>query len=130
MASAAAFSMQETMDEVVKNTPGALSLLQDDSALETILDDAHSMGLKPELALLAPRLAGEIEALFEEAAREQSGLPLEKALQAMERAGKMEIELPLVPLQESFWKVFGQEDFPAGPELSALAARLGFSVHR
>ena len=73
--------------------------------------------------------AGEIEALFEEAARERSGLPLEKALQAMERAGKMEIELPLVPLQESFWKVIGQKDFPAGPELSVLAARLGFSGH-
>lgn len=130
MASAASFSMQEAMDEAVSNTPGALSLLRDDSALETILEDAHSMGLKPELALLAPRLAGEIEKLFEEAARDRSAVPLEKALQAMERAGKMEIELPLVPLQESFWKVIGQKDFPAGPELSALAARLGFSGHR
>lgn len=130
LACSASFSMQETLDEAVRNSPDAIDLLQADSLLEGILQDAHSMGLKPELSLLAPNLAREIENLFEEAAGKKAVPPLEKALHALERAETLAIELPVGPLQESFWKVACLEDFPASPALTALAGRLGFSGTR
>jgi Arginine decarboxylase (spermidine biosynthesis) len=122
--------MQEALDEAVRNAPDAVALLQADSLLEAILEDAHSMGLKPELALLAPRLASELESLFEEAAGEKAQAPLETALQALERAERLAIEIPAASLQESFWKVLCLKDFPASPALAALAGRLGFSQAR
>jgi hypothetical protein len=130
LACSAAFSMQEALDEAVRNAPDAVALLQADSLLEALLEDAHSMGLKPELALLAPRLSTELENLFEEAAVEKTPAPLETALQALERAERLAIELPVAPLQESFWKVLSMKDFPASPALEALAVRLGFSQGR
>lgn len=130
LASAASFSVQETLDEAVRNAPGALELLQADSLLETILEDAHSMGLKPELSLLAPRLVQELAQLFREAAEQRSAVPLEKVLKALERADSLSIDLPLPPLQESFWEVLVREDFPPSPVLDALAGRLGFSTRR
>jgi alpha-amylase/alpha-mannosidase (GH57 family) len=127
LACSASFSMQESLDEAVRNAPEALELLQADSLLEAILEDAHSMGLKPELSLLSPRISGELERLFTQAASEKDPAPLEKALHAIERAERLAIELPLATLQESLWKVIDTEGFPASPALTALAGRLGFS---
>ena len=130
LASAASFSVQETLDETVRNAPDALELLQADSLLESILEDAHSMGLKPELSLLAPRLVDELARLFREAAKRGILEPLKKALKAIERADSLSIELPLPPLQESFWEVLARKDFPGSPVLDELAGRLGFSAQR
>lgn len=127
LAAAAEFSIQESLDEAVRNAPDACGLLQADSLLEALLEDAHSMGLKPELSLLAPRLVLEIDGLFEDAAEKREVAPLEKILQALERARKMAIELPVAPLQESFWKVLSMEGFPASKAMESLAAMLGFS---
>jgi hypothetical protein len=127
LASAASFSVQETLDEAVRNAPDALELLQADSLLETILEDAHSMGLKPELSLLAPRLVLELKRLFREAAEQHATDPLKKAIMAIERADALAIELPMTSLQESFWEVLVRKDFPASPVLEALSGRLGFS---
>ena len=130
LASSASFSVQETLDEAVRNAPDALELLQVDSLLETILEDAHSMGLKPELSLLSPRVCQEIERLFREAATLGSNDPLNKALQAIERADSLAVELPLPALQESFWEVLVRKELFPSPVLDALATRLGFSARR
>lgn len=127
LACAASFSMQETLDEAVRNAPETLALLKADSLLEALLEDAHSMGLKPELSLLSPRLSRELEGLFAQAVSDKSPAPLEKALEAIEKADKLAIELPLAPLQESLWKVIDTGEFPISPALAALADRLGFS---
>jgi len=71
-----------------------------------------------------------LETLFEEAAGEKTQAPLETALQALERAERLAIEIPAAPLQESFWKILCLKDFPAAPALAALAERLGFSQAR
>lgn len=127
LACSAAFSMQEALDEAVRNAPEAIALLQADSLLEALLAEAHSMGLKPELALLAPRLSEELGKLFEESARTRTPAPLERALHALDRAESLAVELPREPLQEGLWKVMCMKEFPASPALAALKERLGFT---
>ncbi len=106
----------------------ALDLLEEGSPLADLLDDAHALGLKPELSLLAPRLAEELRLLIRHARLKQEPRGFALARHALDRADNLGIDIDIGRLQNETWRSLETERTRMGEDLLRLAERLGFAV--
>jgi hypothetical protein len=106
----------------------AQDLLDENSPLEALLEEAHSIGLKPELSLLAPRIAEELRLLVRKARIEEWPEGYERARKVLERRAVLSIDIRAERLQNETWRALEAQGSPIDENLAALAKALGFAV--
>ena len=108
----------------------ALDLLQEGSPLADLLEEARSLGCRPELALLAPRLAEELRRLIRRSRLERDGQGFALADRALVRARHLSIDMDVTRLQNETWRALEAEHNLLDDDLLRLADHLGFAVPR
>lgn len=124
-ASELAFKLR--LEALLSDTP-ALALLDPASPLGALLEEAHGVGLKPELSSLAPRLALELRNLVRRARLEYRPNLYEEALRALVRSRELSIDLDAWKTQNETCRALEATDKNPHPALLALARELGFSL--
>lgn len=126
---AAELALEHRLNALIEGTR-ALDLLQEGSPLAGLLEEAHSLGCRPELSLLAPRLAEEIRLLIRQSRLQREDEGFARAFHALERARILSIDMDVTRLQNGTWRALEAEQARMGEGLLQLAERLGFAVPR
>ncbi len=113
------------LEALIADTP-ALPLLDPASPLGTLLEEAHDVGLKPELSSLAPRLALELRNLVKTARLEFRPNLYDQARRAVIRSRELAIDLELWKTQNETFRALDAAGDRPHPSLAALATELGF----
>lgn len=124
---AAELAFKLRLEALITDTP-AIPLLDPASPLGALLEEAHSVGLKPELSGLAPRLALELRGLVRKARLEYHPNLYEEAHHALVRSRELAIDLETWKTQNETCRALEAAGSPPHPALLDLARELGFSV--
>ncbi len=125
---AAELSFRSHLQELVEASSTVLDLLSENSPLETLLEEAHSMGLEPELSVLAPHLARELHNALRAQRNVEEEAVLRRVLAHLERIRELHITLDLWRIQNEMWRLLESEKERTSGTLLNLAAFLGFAV--
>ena len=119
---------RERLAGMARQVSHVLDLLEPDSPLLTLLEEAHSMGLAPELSLFAPRLA---EGFHDELHRLRTA-PDEKILDRLLRLWRVarDLDIPVNPwrLQNEIWRSLERAEERTARRWLPLARELGFAT--
>lgn len=105
-----------------------LDLLKPDSKLEFLLDEAHSMGIYPEVSVLAEGMEkGFYDNLYEAGAKNDS-TEYAAILALWNKAVELGIEINRWRLQNGMWAILDENESAPSDELLSLAEALGFAT--
>jgi len=127
---AAGLVMRERFADLASRSPSAAALLAPESDLEALLEEAHSMGLEPELSLLAPRLAEEMHELLHRVRAFRDPAPLAECLHLWKRAKELDIRVDPWRLQNEIHRILENPLTDPDDTLLELAESLGFATPR
>ncbi|QTX31610.1 DUF3536 domain-containing protein [Aminithiophilus ramosus] len=125
----AELALEHRLASLIEGTR-ALDLLQEGSPLADLLEEAHALGCRPELALLAPRLAEELRQLIRRSRLKGDSEGFSLADRALTRARHLSIDMDVTRLQNETWRALETERNLLGDDLLRLADHLGFAVPR
>lgn len=123
---AAELAFKLRLESLIADT-SALPLLEPASPLGALLEEAHSVGLKPELSGLAPRLALEVRNLVRKARLEFRPELYEETRRALVRSKELSIDIEPWRTQNETCRALHASGTKPHPALLALARELGFS---
>jgi len=116
------------IEDLQKDVPNVLDLLMPESRLEFLLEEAHGIGICPEVSVLAPRM----EEAFHDKLREACGTNEEKAFEdiliSWRRALSLQIGIDRWRLQNQMWRILSENREAPCDAILALANELGFAT--
>lgn len=130
LSAAATLVFRERLASMAQEVSQVLDLLEPGSPLDALLEEAHSMGLAPELSLFAPRLA---EAFHDELHRLRYSAAdgsLDRLLRLWRRARELDIPVNPWRLQNEVWRFLERSSEDAARTWLPLAGELGFATPR
>ncbi len=116
------------MEGLQKEVAEALELLKPGSSLEILLEEAHGIGVYPELSVLAPRMEIEFHDNLQEALGKNDEKAYADILTAWRRAAALRIEIDRWRLQNQMWRVLSENSDAPGNAILALANDFGFAT--
>jgi hypothetical protein len=125
---AATLVYERRMRNLADDVLDIIDLLKPESSLEVLIDEAHSMGVAPELSSLAPALEG---AFFEKlitAMKTNDQGAFESVLSMWKKAREMKINIGKWRLQNAMWDILVRGDTDLSPVVLELAKALGFAI--
>ena len=105
-----------------------IDLLKPDSNLEFLLDEAHRMGIYPEVSVLAEGMESAFYDNLYEAGIRNDKAEYEAILVLWNRAVELGIEIPRWRLQNGIWAILDENDAEPSESLLSLAGALGFAT--
>ena len=105
------------------------TLLEPGSPLVNLLEEAHALGMEPELSLLRPRL----ECFFHDRLEDHrlgrsSEAPYAALLAVFQRTGELRMTLNLWRAQNELWRLLEEVGNAPGEDMLALARAWGFAT--
>lgn len=110
------------------STSSVLELLNPDSPLGVLLDEARSLGVDSNLSFLAPRIADEISDAIEKNALKQEENVYNKVIYYLKRIKELEIPLQFWHLQNQVWSILETKAATPPRAVLTLANELNFAI--
>jgi len=128
LASAGKLVYESMLERLVKTTKSIIGLLEPDSQLENILDEARDIGICPQTSVLAP---GMEEAFYDnlmEANLKNDKKAFIKLSSLWRRAMELEIRIDRWRLQNAVWDMLEKNTSVPNDILLEIAGELGFAI--
>jgi hypothetical protein len=125
---AASFVYEQKMKDLATDVLNILDLLEPESRLEVLLDEAHRMGVYPEVSALAPAMATAFREKLISAMNSDGEDAYSEVLALWRRAMELRIEIGRWSIQNRIWAILGRRETTLSNVVLDLAGALGFAT--
>jgi hypothetical protein len=125
---AASLVYKQKMRALASDVKDILDLLKPESSMEVLLEEAHSMGVTPELSALAPAMEEAFyDRLISANGANDTGA-FESLLEFLAKAGELKIDIGRWRIQNAMWDILVRGEAELRPVVLRLAGALGFAI--
>jgi hypothetical protein len=125
---AVSFVYEQRMKELASDVDDILDLLNPESRLEMLLEEAHSMNVSPELSVLAPSIEEAFYDKLNAAKDSNDAAAFESVLLMLRRAEELRINIEKWRIQNAMWDILFRGETKLSPTVLELASALGFAT--
>jgi hypothetical protein len=125
---AASFVYEQRMADLATDAKNILDLLEPESRLEVLLDEAHRIGIYPELSALVPAMEAAFREKLISAMDRNDDDSYAEALSLWERAMELRIEIGRWSIQNRMWAILGRRETTLSSVVLELASAMGFAT--
>lgn len=122
------FVYRHRLKDLCRETEEILDLLGPGSRLDILLEEAHRIGISPDLSLFAPALEKAFYENLDEAGGENDEGVYRRLLSLWERATSLGIEIDRWTIQNKLWSILNENPSSLSGDLLALAKALGLAI--
>jgi hypothetical protein len=119
---------EQKMRDLASDVGDILDLLKPESSMDVLLEEAHSMGVTPELSVLAPAMEEAFYDRLISARGANAQGAFESLLSVWKKACELKIEIDRWRVQNAMWDILVRGETDLSPAVLCLAAALGFAI--
>jgi alpha-amylase/alpha-mannosidase (GH57 family) len=125
---AVSFVYEQKMKGLADDAGSILDLLKPDSRLNVLLEEAHSMGIYPEVSVLALSMERAFRDQLMSARDKNDDAAYAEVLFLWKRAAELKINIDRWFLQDIMWKILEEKSAVPSSTILELASALGFAT--
>jgi hypothetical protein len=125
---AVSFVYEQKVKGLADDAGSILDLLRPESRLNVLLEEAHSMGIYPEVSVLAPGMERAFRDQLVDAKDKNDDDVYAETLFLWKRAAEMKINIDKWLLQDTMWEILEENNAMPSETILDLAGALGFAM--